>query len=158
MKETILPGNLTSLLTKYGLKLGDTLQTLCIAIAHKARPEGGNSVLINIHPDLLAPSYRLIPAMFGRSLTVKLSEYPSVHSYWRNGMLRLRLSHQRVPTTFKARVLAALMKKQQFEIRKSKVPESYRIRPSLLSSVLSMSLGRKVCNHCKDDKMIWKVK
>lgn len=164
MKHEITTKNFIQQLLKFKLAPGESVQNLIIAMAQGACPEGGTSknsksyLIVKIDIDLVSASYQQVPAMFARSFQSKVPFFPAVQSWMKNGQMVWRGGQFIKPTTFKARVLRDLREQGASVHPKKDVPASYRIRPSMLASVLSLELGTLVCNSCKEDRIRWYVK
>lgn len=157
MKTTIRTSEeLTHKIETEGLKPAASLQALCLHMIEHAFYEKKDFCLIQIARHLIPSSYITVPAMMAKSMEGRCP-FPILQSFLRGEYIVVRAGNEKAPITFKARAIAAIQQEKKFVCTEDKTPESYRVRPSILSSVLTRETGMVICNYRKNGKLEWKV-
>lgn len=149
--------DLMTLLSERGMKIGESIQALCINLLVHGHETDEKTMLIEISTEIVAGSYIYNPAMFARSFKSK-TPYPELQAFVKDGCLTLRASHSKKFMTFRGRIRNALEANGAISVKRGQIPSSYRRRPSILSSALSGDMEQTVCNDCKKATIRWYLK
>ncbi len=140
------------------LKPAASTIAVCLAILTRESGEGRQRVKITISRDLVPLSYHTVPAMFARAMAPRCP-YTALQAFLKGDYLVVYAGEERTPSSFRERVRSGLTTdRKRFSIDRKRVPVTYRRRPSLMSCIMTSELGETVCNSCKNDKIIWKIK
>lgn len=148
---------LTEAYLAYKIKLAAKVQKLIIAIAQSAESDGEDHTDVAIEASLLPASYSLVPAMLARNIAPNIN-YLYVQCKMIDGAVVVHMSNVKHPSTFRARVLEALLERKRFIVNLSMVPKTYRERPKLLARAIQRDVPGKIATIAKSNKIIWKVR
>ena len=150
--------DLMTQLDMVGLKIGESIQSLCVSLFDQGQALGEKTVLIQISTELVSGSYVGNPAQFARTMLGKCP-YPVLQSFMADGYINIRAGKKKRPTTFRALVRETLEEAGTYTVSRQRIPASYRRRPSILSGVLTRELDQDVCNESKGKENIrWYLK
>lgn len=139
------------------LKPAASTMAVCLALLTLNHAEGRQKVKITVHKDLVPVSYHQVPAMFARAMASRCP-YSTVQAFLKGEYMVVYAGEERTPSSFRERVRLGLTDKRRYSIERKRVPLTYRRRPSLMSSIMTSELGKQVCNACKNDRIIWRIR
>ncbi len=133
-----------------------SLQELIVALNRNDFNESEDSV-IKVHTSLIAPSYIRNPYMLAKSLEGRTS-HTQVRAKVSGSYIVIRIGEDIVPGPFRKRVLRGLRNYQKFSIDKTKVPPTYRRRPSVFTRTLQSEIEDPIVFLATDAKFVWTIK
>lgn len=159
MRTIITPDNINQLLAEQGLPIAAHINTLIVAIAEAAARDNYDDCTIKVHVSLLADSYAIVPALWGRSLHHLVEAYPAVHTFRRTNsdFITVYAGAEKRPVTFKQRIIQRISRRGCVVVKRAKVPPTYQHNPNLFAKMLTQAIGKHVGVMHHTDGIEWYV-
>ncbi len=133
---------LQKMMEEYDLAEFASIPSLLIQFFQVCAQRDIESIILNIHQQILPDYYALSPWHLKQQLADQI-QYPNiaVHKKYRSEWISVHVSTQPITAIFKQRLLALAAEGKMFKIPRSEIPESYQINPFVILSRIKKQHG-----------------